>query len=344
MESIGRLAGGVAHDFNNLLTVIRGYCEIMKEKTPPGAPLDKDLDQVMAAEQKAAALTSQLLAFSRKQILAPRLVSLNDLVSNLQKMLERIIGEDITLSTILESGLRSVFADPGQIEQVIMNFVVNARDAMPTGGVLTVETRNVDLDEAYGRSHFGVPLGPCVLLTFSDNGRGMDARVQAHIFEPFFSTKEPGKGTGLGLATSYGIVKQSGGEILAYSEPGRGTTFKIYLPAIQAEAESPAALQAPIASRGGTETILLVEDNDMVRSLAKSTLRAKGYNVLEAVDGRELAEELAPLRPNMKVLYMSGYTDDAVLRHGILAAGVEFISKPFMPSALAAKVRDVLDA
>lgn len=371
MESIGRLAGGVAHDFNNLLTVIQGYCSLMQAEIPGESSLLKNLAQIQLASERASALTRQLLAFSRKQILAPTVIDLNSLVVNLRMMLERLIGEDITLSTVLQPGLWPTIADPGQIEQVIMNLVVNARDAMPAGGKLTIETHNVQIDEPYLRTHLEAPGGPCVMLVVTDTGCGMDESTQANIFEPFFTTKEPGKGTGLGLATAYGIIKQSGGNITVYSEPGQGTTFKIYLPAHEMMAQSLAVASASPVARGGHETILLVEDEAMVRSLVQSILQAEGYTVLEAghgskalilaaqhqgsidllvtdvvmpdMSGRELAEQLKTLRPQIKLLYMSGYTDDAVVRHGLLTAEVEYLSKPFSPSSLISKVREVLN-
>jgi two-component system cell cycle sensor histidine kinase/response regulator CckA len=371
MESIGRLAGGVAHDFNNLLTVIQGHCDLMQVQMSDADPLLDELGQIRHAGARAAALTQQLLAFSRKQILAPIVLDLNSLVANLGEMLERLIGEDITLTTALQPELWSVTADPGQIEQVIMNLTLNARDAMPGGGRLTIETRNVQLDATYAKTHPEAPAGACVLLAVGDTGSGMDELTRARVFEPFFTTKEPGKGTGLGLATVYGIIKQSGGDILVYSEAGQGTIFKIYLPASQMRAKSPVAAKTWPVSRGGHETILLVEDEEMVRDLVRTVLQSAGYTILEAgnggealslagqhqgtidllvtdlvmpeMSGRELAERLKALRPGIKVLFMSGYTDDVVVRHGLLAADVEFLPKPFSPGALASKVRKVLD-
>ncbi len=371
MESIGRLAGGVAHDFNNLLTVIQGYCGLMQAQIPGESPLLENLEQIQRASVRAATLTRQLLAFSRKQVLAPTVLDLNSLVANLRQMLERLIGEDITLSTILQPGLWPTTADPGQIEQVIMNLVVNARDAMPAGGMLTIETHNIQLDEPYLKTHLEAPGGPCVLLVVTDTGCGMDESVRPHIFEPFFTTKEPGKGTGLGLATAYGIIKQSGGNITVYSEPGQGTTFKIYLPANKKVVFSPAAAPTSPVIRGGCETILLVEDEKIVRRLVRTILQDEGYTVLEAghgdealalsaqhpgpinllltdvvmpqMSGRELAEQIKTLRPQLKLLYMSGYTDDTVVRHGLLAAEVEYLSKPFSSHSLVSKVREVLD-
>ncbi|MCL4301117.1 MAG: PAS domain S-box protein [Anaerolineae bacterium] len=370
MESVGRLAGGIAHDFNNLLTVIRGYCDLMQPHLPNGNPLLKDLEQIRRAAERAAALTRQLLAFSRKQMLAPTTLDLNDLMTNLHKMLGRLIGEDINLVLVLQPGLWTVKADPGQIEQVIINLAANARDAMPIGGMLTIETRNVHLDDSYLKTHPEAPTGSCVMLAVTDTGHGIDASSRAHVFEPFFTTKEVGQGTGLGLATAYGIIKQSGGDILVYSEVGHGTTFKIYLPASETVPDVVVPRTPPV-SHAGTETILLVEDEEEVRNLVGRTLQGAGYTVLEArhggealslagqyqepidllltdvimpqMSGRELAEQLTVFRPRMKVLFISGYTDDAVVRHGVLAAEVEYLSKPFSPSLLVSKVRQVLD-
>ena len=370
MESIGRLAGGVAHDFNNLLTVIQGYCDLIAEEMPGGSPLLEELGQIRQASQRAAALTRQLLAFSRKQILSPAVFGLNDLVVNVCRMLDRVIGEDITLSTTLEPELRAVIADPGQIEQVIMNLVINARDAMPTGGTLIIETSNVELDHSYAATHPDAPVGQCVALTVTDTGYGMDELTQARVFEPFFTTKESTKGTGLGLATVYGIIKQSGGEITVASLPGHGTTFQILLPASAGVVGGRADLPEQPVAAGGSETILLVEDDALVRNLVRAVLRNEGYTILEAahghealtvaqehpgsidllvtdvvmphMGGRELAEQLSQVRRQIKVLFMSGYTDDAVVRHGLLMSRVDLLSKPFSPLKLAAKVREVL--
>jgi PAS domain S-box-containing protein len=371
MESIGRLAGGVAHDFNNLLTVIQGYCDLLAEELPDESPLQEELGQIQQASQRAAALTRQLLAFSRKQMLSPVVFGLNELVQNVCRMLDRVLGEDITLLTSLEPQLRPLNADPGQIEQVIMNLVINARDAMPTGGTLMIETSNIDLEHEYAATHPGAPSGPCVLLTVADTGYGMDELTRARAFEPFFTTKESAKGTGLGLATVYGIVKHSGGDITIASQPGHGTTFQIVLPASTGPAIDQAIAHESIAATGGTETILLVEDDGLVRDLVRTVLRHEGYTILEAahgrealalaqqhtapidllitdvvmpqMSGRELAEQLAQIRPQIKVLFMSGYTDDAVVRHGLLMAKVDLLSKPFSPLKLAAKVREVLE-
>jgi len=369
LEAVGRLAGGVAHDFNNLLTVILGRGAILLSRLPADHPLRRDIELMKKTAERAAALTKQLLAFSRKQMLAPKVLDLNTVVSGITTMLQRLIGEDIELVFRAGSGLGRVKADPGQIEQVIANLVVNARDALPDGGHLTIETANVELGEHYARQHVGVQAGSYVMLGVSDTGTGMDRETQARIFEPFFTTKEPGKGTGLGLSTVYGIVKQSGGNIWVYSEPGTGTTFKVYLPLVH-DAEDTAEL-AQVRPGRGTETILVVEDEDDVRALACEVLATYGYEVLQArmpaealliaerhpgpvqllltdvvmpgMSGRMLAERLAPLRPEMKILYMSGYTDDAIVHHGTLDAGTPFIQKPFLPDALAGSVRRVLD-
>ena len=372
MEAVGQLAGGIAHDFNNLLTVITGYCQILLTAADQGDPRREELEQIKEAGDRAASLTRQLLAFSRKQILEPKVLDLNAVVTNLDKMLQRLIGEDIALQTALAPALGCVKADPGQIEQVIMNLAVNARDAMPQGGHLTIETANADLDESYAEERFSVQPGPYVMLAVSDTGCGMDTETQAHIFEPFFTTKGQGKGTGLGLPTVYGIVKQSGGYIWVYSEPGRGTTFKIYLPRVDAQAEALEPRSPLQESLQGTETILLVEDEERVRRLARTILAGHGYSVLEApngaealriseqrggaihllvtdvvmpgMSGGELASRLIAKHLHMKVLFVSGYTDDAIVRHGVLQAGIPFIQKPFTPSTLARKVREVLDA
>jgi PAS domain S-box-containing protein len=372
MEVIGQLAGGVAHDFNNLLTIITGYSDLLLNGSlAPDDPACELVSEIMKAGERAAALTRQLLAFSRKQVLAPKVLLLNTVVDDLDKMLRRLIGEDINLRCALAANLGMVRADSGQIEQVITNLIVNARDALPPrGGQVTIETANVALDETYTLTHPGVPPGQYVMLAVTDNGSGMDAATQARIFEPFFTTKGPGKGTGLGLATIYGIVKQSGGSIYVYSEPGRGTSFKIYLPRI-ADSSVPAASVAPSLSPHGRETLLLVEDDDSVRSLMRTTLHNSDYEILEApgpiealrwaeehagrihllvtdlimpvMSGRVLSERLTSLRPDIKVLYLSGYTDDAVVRHGLLEEEVAFLQKPFTPHALACKVREVLD-
>ena len=370
MEAVGQLAGGIAHDFNNLLTAILGSTQLLLHATPPGDSRREDAEEIRNAGLRAAELTRQLLAFSRRQVLAPRVLELNAVVANMEKMLRRLIGEDIELVISLDPAAGAVNADPGQLEQVLLNLVVNARDAMPSGGRVAVETARVTLaDELVERRH-RLPPGDYVRLTVADSGLGMDETTQAHLFEPFFTTKEVGKGTGLGLATVYGIVKQSGGYIWVYSEPGRGTTVKVYLPRVAGGAEAMPAPE-PQALRGGQETVLLVEDSAPVRALARRSLEAWGYTVVDAADGpaavalatehaggidllvtdvvmpgmsgRELAELLGPARPSMKVLYTSGYTDDAMVRQGVLNAGVAFLQKPFVPETLARKVRAVLD-
>ncbi len=373
MEAIGQLAGGVAHDFNNLLMAIIGYSELLLARLREGDRLRKHIQEIKKAGERAAALTRQLLAFSRRQVLVPQVLDLNSVVSNVQKMLRRMIGEDIDLLTVPASDLGQVRADPGQVEQVIMNLAVNARDAMPEGGKLTLETANVALDESYTRNHIDVLPGRYVMLAVRDTGSGMDAETLSHIFEPFFTTKEEGKGTGLGLATVYGIAKQSGGHIEVSSEPGQGTTFRVYLPRIEAAYE-PAALGAPAEEMPrGTETVLLVEDDVVVCELLREMLQGSGYTVLEAggarqalrmgeryaprpihllladvvmpeMSGPQLADHLARVYPKMKVLYISGYTDAAVARHSKLSTKAPYLQKPFAPEVLARKVREVLDA
>jgi len=371
MEAVGRLAGGVAHDFNNVLTAIFGYADLVMEDLPADSPSRQDLEEVRKAAQRASALTRQLLAFSRQQVLAPVVLSLNDLVEDIDKMLRRMIGEDVELGLKLTENLGNVRADPGQIQQVLLNLVVNARDAMPKGGRLLIETANADLTEAYAEQHQPVIPGPYVRLAVSDTGMGMTPEIVGRIFEPFFTTKEKGKGTGLGLSTVYGIVKQSSGYVWVYSEPGRGTTFKVYLPRVDA----PADARGPVREAGtltGNETVLLAEDDESLRRLAKGLLEKLGYRVLEAenaaqalalagshkgpihllvsdvvmpgASGRELARRLAESRPDTKVLYMSGYTDDAIVHHGMLEPGLSFLQKPFTPGGLARKVREMLDA
>ncbi|MCI0438009.1 MAG: ATP-binding protein [Chloroflexi bacterium] len=374
MESVGRLAGGVAHDFNNLLTPIMGYAQLGIMGLPPGNDrLRANLLEIQKAGERASNLTRQLLAFSRRQITEPKVLSLNNLIVDMDKMLRRLIGEDIELATLPDSALGMVEIDPGQMEQVLMNLVVNARDAMPIGGKITIETANVALDEEYARVNPGVSPGDYVALTVSDTGTGMTDEVKARIFEPFFTTKEDGKGTGLGLATCYGIAKQYGGHIAVYTELGHGTTFKVYLPRYKGEVKPSApARNDPAQMPRGTETVLLVEDEDAVRKLAARVLEGQGYTVLEAsngeealrlveenpsqridllltdvvmprMGGRELSERLREMTPELKVIYTSGYTDDAILRHGILTSEAIFTQKPFSPSALAVMVRNVLD-
>jgi two-component system, cell cycle sensor histidine kinase and response regulator CckA len=372
MEAVGLLAGGVAHDFNNMLMVMLGRSDLLLRRLPPADAMRRDLELIRSTGQRAADLTRQLLAFSRKQVLEPRVLSLNTVVSELAPMLERLIGETIELQTALPAGLGEVRADRGQMEQVIMNLVVNARDAMPRGGRLTVETANVELDATSVRGRVGMQAGPHVLLAITDTGVGMDEPTRARIFEPFFTTKAFGEGTGLGLATVHGIVNQSGGTIWVYSEPGSGTTFKIYLPRVTEAAPDDALARGADEAPRGSETILLVEDQGDVRDYACDVLEAQGYTVLLAKDGaealevagghagrihllltdvvmprmsgRELAERLVQLRPDLAVLYMSGYPDRAVVDHGILGPGVTFLQKPVATDALARKVREVMDA
>ncbi len=372
MEAIGKLAGGVAHDFNNLLTVIHGYSELLINSLDQSSRFRQDVQEIMHASERASSLTRQLLAFSRKQVLQPKVLDLNAHVSNMDKMLRRMIGEDIELVTLLTRDLGRVKADPGQIEQVILNLAVNAKDAMLNGGKLTIETANAKLDENYARSRVGVIPGDYMMLSVSDTGVGMSSETRERIFEPFFTTKEKGKGTGLGLSTVYGIVQQSGGNIWVYSEPGLGTTFKIYLPRIEEGTESLRPAAFPTKPLQGSETVLLVEDEEMVRKLAYTVLQRNGYKVLEAssgdealdvvqgrngnpihlivtdvvmpgMSGRQLADRVASLRPEIRILYMSGYTDDAIVHHGVLDPGIAYIQKPFTPEALASKVRETLD-
>ncbi len=370
MEAVGRLAGGIAHDFNNLLMVIQGYTELLLDRLGGEHPLRRNAEQIHDASQRAAGLTRQLLAFSRKQMLDPQVLNVQEVVSDMEKMLRRLIGEDIQLTTTAAADLWRVRADRSQIEQVILNLAVNSRDAMPNGGKLAIETANVELDSSYSR-HAVVEPGDYVMLAVSDTGIGMDAATQAHVFEPFFTTKEKGKGTGLGLATVYGIVKQSGGYIWVYSELGKGATFKVYLPRVKdGERESQKKSEVKEMQRG-CETILLVEDERGVRDLAREYLEQEGYEVLEAqnaedalrlarnhsgtihllftdvvmagMSGRQLAEEMQKLRPQTRILYMSGYTDEAIVHHGLLGRGMVLLQKPFTLNSLAMKVRETLD-
>jgi two-component system cell cycle sensor histidine kinase/response regulator CckA len=372
MESVGRLAGGVAHDFNNLLTIITGYSEMLLGGLESQNPARASLEEIKNAAERAAGLTHQLLAFSRQQVLAPQVLDLNVAIAKMDKMLRRLIGEDIDLVASSGADLGQVKADPGQIEQIIMNLAVNARDAMPGGGKLTIEASNVDLEAVHTHASVTITPGPYVMLAVTDTGSGMDKETQARIFDPFFTTKELGKGTGLGLATVYGIVKQSGGFIWVYSELGVGTTFKIYLPRVEESARTVDPLSARQTPDRGSETILVVEDDESLRSLIRTVLKANGYTVLEAsrgeealeicknhpgaidliltdvvmpqMNGRELANRMVSARPETRVLYMSGYTDNAIVHHGVLDEGTAFLQKPFTPAALARKVREVLVA
>jgi PAS domain S-box-containing protein len=366
MEAVGRLAGGVAHDFNNLLTVINGYSEVLLQGLPDADPIREPLGEIRTAGERAGLLTRQLLAFSRKQVLQPVVVNLNAVVADMDRMLRRLIGEDVELVTRLDPALWLVRADAGQVEQVLLNLAINARDAMPTGGRLTLETHNVEAGPGAARP------GRYALLAVSDTGLGMTDDVRGHIFEPFFTTKEPGRGTGLGLSTVYGIVTQSGGQVEVESGPGLGTTFRVYLPRAE-EAAAPAGRKEPGAGPPrGDETVALVEDDDSLRALVHTVLTRSGYRVIDArhgpeallkcgqhdgpihllvtdvvlpqVSGPQLAERLAVLRPGLKVLFISGYTDEAVIRHGMVSPGTAFLPKPFTPAALAQKVREVLDA
>jgi PAS domain S-box-containing protein len=373
MESVGRLAGGIAHDFNNLLGVIGGYAELLERDIAPERAGHGRLLEIQKAAQRAAALTRQLLAFSRKQVLEPKVLDFNEVVANIEKMLRRLIGEDIQLITVLDERIPRVKVDPGQIEQVIVNLAVNARDAMPSGGKLIIETGSEELDQNYVRTRPDARAGPHVMLAVSDTGQGMDAQTLSQIFEPFFTTKESGKGTGLGLATVHGIVRQSGGHVMVYSEPGRGTTFKIYLPAHSEEAQAPGAPEERLEpAPHGSEAVLVVEDEVALRVIISEILEAAGYEVLEAagpeeataiarshterialiltdvilprMSGRQLVDELRAAHPEARVLFMSGYTDDAIGHHGILEAGVHFLQKPFASDKLLRKLREILDA
>ncbi len=369
-EAIGRLAGGIAHDFNNLLTLIGGRVERLQNGLAPDHPLRRSVDEVASAGERAAGLTQQLLAFSRRQVLKPRVISLNEVVDGVYGMLKRLLGEHVAFELALSPDVAAVRADPGRLEQALMNLAINARDAMPKGGVLSVSTANVQIDEAYARQHVGADPGPYVRLAISDSGTGMDRETRERVFEPFFTTKEVGKGTGLGLSTVYGTVKQSGGHIWVYSELGMGTTFKIYLPAVDAEIDAAEVRPVQVEVPHGSETILLVEDEDGVRDLIEEVLHSRGYRVLAAsrgvealqiaelvdgpidllvtdvvmphMSGREVVMHLAPGRPEMRVLYLSGYTDDLILHHGVLEPGTAFLQKPFGAAELARRVHEVL--
>jgi two-component system, cell cycle sensor histidine kinase and response regulator CckA len=371
MEAIGRLAGGIAHDFNNLLTAIQGHAQFLLDDLPEDHPSQQDALEIRRSADRAAALTRQLLAFSRRQELQSRVLNINDVIEDMRTLLRRVISEDIELQINLQPDIWMVRADPGQLEQVLMNLVVNARDAMPRGGAITIRTINTELDESYTEKKLDVAAGPYVQLTVSDTGVGMDRETQAHVFEPFFTTKPPGKGTGLGLATVYGIVKQSGGHVWVYSEPNQGTTFKIYLPRTAGPGEllHRTPKLRDLARPG--ETVLVVEDEGAVRQLAKRVLEQRGYHVLEAAtgadaeriasdrmgpihlllsdvivtdsNGRKIADQILASRPDMKVVFMSGYTDEDVRQHGVLDSNSPFLEKPFTPDLLARKVREALD-
>ena len=371
MEAIGQLAGGIAHDFNNLLAVIQSYGQFLAQDLEPADPKRSDVEQVLLAAEAAAGLTRQLLAFSRQQVLKPEVLDPNAVISQFEKMLRRVIGEDVEYHAVLDPSIGRVKADAGQLQQILMNLVVNARDAMPSGGKLTLETGNFVLDEEYARVHAGVGAGEYVAISVTDTGSGMDAETQARIFEPFYTTKGIGKGTGLGLSTVYGIVQQSGGHIWVYSEVGRGTTFRIYFPLIDEPTATARRVLSTHPARG-SETVLVVEDNDAVRAAICRILRRAGYEVVEAagaedaravcaqkgraiqllitdvvmpfVSGPELAAELASARPELKVLFMSGYSGNAITRHGVLREGVMFLHKPFTPTSVAHAVREVLAA
>lgn len=370
LESIGILAGGMAHDFNNMLTAINGYSDLVLRRLSEDDPNRRNVEEIRKAGERSADLTKQLLAFSRRQILLPKILDVNDVIRETSGMLGRIIGEDIEISTVLDPDLSPVEADPGQIGQVLMNLAVNARDAMPNGGTIVFETRNVRLDGEYAGGHVGVKPGQYVMLAVSDTGMGMDEATQDRVFEPFFTTKATGEGTGLGLSTVYGIVKQSNGNIWVYSEPGHGTTFKIYLPFAHDVIGAPVKME-PIPSSEGSETILLVEDEELVRKLSREILESCGYTIVEAANGveaiemckdpsikfdllitdvvmpqmggRELATRLISERPGTRVLFTSGYTDDAMMRHSIIDEGMNFIAKPFSSNSLARAVRSLLD-
>jgi CheY-like chemotaxis protein len=370
MEAVGRLAGGVAHDFNNMLTVISGYNRMILDELSPLDPLRGNAEEILKAAGRAAALTNQLLAFSRRQIMRPSVLDVNAVIASTEKMLRHLIGEDIQLMLNPARDAGNIRADPVHIEQAVVNLAVNARDAMPAGGRLAIETANVRLDETYARTHPGVQPGEFVMIAVSDTGHGMDAETRRHIFEPFFTTKETGKGTGLGLATVYGMVKQCGGDIWVYSEPGQGTTFKLYFPRVADPLDDSAAGEADPPQAFSGETILVVEDEEAVRELTVRMLERIGYQVLTAATGAEaveisrahpghiallltdvvmpgmsgtrLADTLLAARPGMKVLYLSGYTESTVVHHGVLDPGVDFLPKPFSRDALAKKIREIL--
>jgi len=369
MEAVGRLAGGVAHDFNNMLTVISGYTRMILDELSPHDPLREYADEIGKAADRAGAITNQLLAFSRRQVIVPRVVNINTVVAQTEKMLRRLLGEDIQLAIDLQPDLQNTKVDPTQIEQAIVNLAVNARDAMPSGGQIYIETANVHLDEEYVRTHLGVKPGDFVMVAMSDTGHGMDPATRQRIFEPFFTTKEKGKGTGLGLATVYGMVKQSGGDIWVYSEPAKGTTFKLYFPVVAEGVTDQVSSASVGGNRQANETVLVVEDEKPVRDLTVRMLRQLGYNVLSAasgaeaieisqsyskkisllltdvvmpnMSGRQVADALMSTRPDIKVLYLSGYTENTVIHHGI-GSGVEFLPKPFSREALSKKMNDII--
>ncbi|HEY6945288.1 MAG TPA: PAS domain S-box protein, partial [Candidatus Acidoferrum sp.] len=371
MEAIGRLAGGVAHDFNNLVTVILGCCDALSGELPSDHPASRKVEMVRKAGASAADLTRQLLAFGRKQILQPKLIEPKEIVNGVAIMLGRLIGADIKLEVAVDPKVGCINADPGQVEQILVNLAANARDAMPNGGRMTIELRNAELDDSYQKQHSPAIPGPYVMISVTDTGCGMDSKTQAQIFDPFFTTKEFGKGTGLGLATVYGIVKQSGGYIWVYSELGKGTVFKVYLPRVEREAPQSVHADPDGAPQRGTETILFAEDSESLREMACEYLESIGYTVIEAgcgtealqrssefqgtihllltdvimpeMNGRELADQIVQNRPGIKVLFTSGYTDDAIVRHGVLEPGIAFIQKPYRPRAIARKIREVLD-
>ena len=371
MEAVGRLAGGIAHDFNNVLSVINSYAELLLQDLKPDEPIYEDVKAIRDAGARATNLTRQLLMFARQQVLVSKVIDLNALLEGMANMLGRVLGEDVEFVLLPTKPLGSVRADPGSLEQVVMNLVINARDAMPTGGKLTIRTENVELDEAHAHSHLGVGLGPHVLLTVTDSGTGIDERTLSRIFEPFFTTKELGKGTGLGLSTVLGIVQQSAGCIWAESEVGQGTSISMCLPRVDAAVDS-THTTIPPAGLLGTETILLVDDDEQVRAATRAILIKSGYDVIDArggadalgraqeytgvihllvsdvvmpeMSGPELAKRLTKTRPEMKVLCMSGYTDDSIIRHGALDARIEFLQKPITPAALSVRVRQLLDA
>ena len=370
MDAVGRLAGGVSHDFNNLLSVILSYAALILSDLKSGDSLRADIEEIKKAGERAADLTRQLLTFSRQQVVLPKVVDLNPILAGMEKMLGRLLGADVELTLLPAARLGKVKADPGQIEQIIMNLAVNARDAMPTGGKLTIQTNNAELDEHYATEHLGVTAGPYAMLAVTDNGAGMDKETQAQIFEPFFTTKDKGKGTGLGLSIVFGIIKQSGGHVWVYSEPGKGTTFKVYLPRTDAKPDAIPSQPPPSEGGRGSETILLVEDDQQVRAVARGILRRGGYTVLEApgageallvveqysarihllvtdvvlprMNGPQLVERIRALRPDIRVLFMSGYTDEAIIQHGMLDSGVTFLQKPITPDTLTRKVREAL--